>query len=282
MDIRILLAYSRQKARSNGNGLVRGWYVICSSLKTIVEKLGTEKLRGILSPRVTFVHEMMKQFITPDALAAFTLQWNRKRGTDFRVMAFAVYFCDKRLDNSSLQKAAKGTSSKVLDPWLSKADEVPDDLRSRVVQVLEIVGKLTRDGHERAFKYKKYKMVSPVELIGMLILIGSHLVWPAIPVTEAVLAETSDLIIEMRAHLHQAYTQGLYVKPEVFKGLLEFIAQKNMKSTKSEETVSQISTAGVKPAQKRAAADTKVDKPVTVRDRRPSKKARLSMTESLS
>ena len=160
---------------------------------------------------------MVNRFVTTETLAS-SIPWSPTRGTDFRVLAFVIYYCH-RLNPVTLLRSFNSQAG--LISWLSQPDDIPHLVRTRVVGTLETMVKLTQGEYAHVFKSSRWKKVAPIEMIGICVLVGSHLAS-----STSSLGNIAEDIGKLRQSLRHDHPNGLLLKPEIFSTMFQFIASK--------------------------------------------------------
>ncbi|KAJ3983370.1 hypothetical protein F5890DRAFT_1475390 [Lentinula detonsa] len=179
-----------------------------------------EKLRVLNTRRAKFINELKDLFVTERGLAAPSFPWERSRGADYRCLAQAVYVISKwGTDRSSALKNA-GTLPQV-ERWLEDdTDPVPDEFSSVIKETFSILVELTAK-EEYSAPFSMYAKVSPVEIIGISVLIYAHSV--IAPTGEKLnLTELSAAFSKMRQDVRREH-KDIRLNDRVGKTIIGFV-----------------------------------------------------------
>ncbi|KAJ3724240.1 hypothetical protein DFJ43DRAFT_1157769 [Lentinula guzmanii] len=179
-----------------------------------------EKLRVLNTRRAKFINELKDLFVTERGLAAPSFRWERSRGADYRCLAQAVYVISKwGTDRSSALKNA-GTLPQV-ERWLEDdTDPVPDEFSSVIKETFSILVELTAK-EEYSAPFSMYAKVSPVEIIGISVLIYAHSV--IAPTGEKLnLTELSAAFSKMRQDVRREH-KDIRLNDRVGKTIIGFV-----------------------------------------------------------
>ncbi|KAJ3993775.1 hypothetical protein F5050DRAFT_1576977, partial [Lentinula boryana] len=179
-----------------------------------------EKLRVLNTRRAKFINELKVLFVTEQGLAAPSFRWERSRGADYRCLAQAVYVISKwGTDRSSSLKNA-GTLPQV-ERWLEDDTEpVPDEFSSVIKETFSILVELTAK-EEYSAPFSMYAKVSPVEIIGISVLIYAHSV--IAPIGEKLnLTELSAAFSKMRQDVRREH-KDIRLNDRVGKTIISFV-----------------------------------------------------------
>ncbi|KAF5346616.1 hypothetical protein D9757_014948 [Collybiopsis confluens] len=164
-----------------------------------------EKLRVVSSPRAKFINDIRDLYITEDKLGAPSFRWDRSRGADFRCLSQSVYVMYKWGDDKGAFIKNAGTLPQV-EKWLEEHNTpVPGDFARSVKQTFAILADL----------------VSPIEVIGVSVLIYVHLVI-APPANKLTMSELSAAVSSMRREVRKEH-KDIRLNDRVGKTIIGFV-----------------------------------------------------------
>ncbi|KAF9076684.1 hypothetical protein BDP27DRAFT_1414534 [Rhodocollybia butyracea] len=177
-----------------------------------------EKLKVLNTRRAKFITELKELYVTEDGLAASTFRWERSRGADYRCLAQAVYVIQKWNVDNGLSLKNAGTLPQV-EKWLNDPSEsVSADLVDLIKKTFSILIELTVEYPE---PFKMYPKVSPVEIIGVLVLIYAHSVI-ASPGERLSLPELAAAVSAMRRDVRKEH-KDIRLNDRVGKTIIAFV-----------------------------------------------------------
>ncbi|KAE9396331.1 hypothetical protein BT96DRAFT_996824 [Gymnopus androsaceus JB14] len=180
-----------------------------------------EKLRVLNTQRARFINELKVLFVTENSLAAPAFRWERSRGADYRCLAQAVYVISKwGTDNGASLKSA-GTLPQV-EKWLEEDSEpVPADFVALIKQTFTILVELTVNPAYSGLFRCTQRSVSPVEIIGVLVLVYAHFVI-APPSKKLTLPQLSVAVANMRQQVRREH-KDIRLNDRVGKTIVTFV-----------------------------------------------------------
>ncbi|KAJ3900468.1 hypothetical protein F5879DRAFT_992846 [Lentinula edodes] len=148
-----------------------------------------EKLRIRSTRHAKFINELRELYVTESGLAAPSFRWDRSRDADYRCLAQAVYALSKWGPERNTALKTTGTLSQV-EKWLDDdTSPMSGEFADQVKQAFSILVQLT---------------VSPMEIIGVVILIYVHSII-APPFEKLTLSELSAAVAQMRQDVRREH-----------------------------------------------------------------------------
>ncbi|KAJ4481280.1 hypothetical protein J3R30DRAFT_3287525, partial [Lentinula aciculospora] len=179
-----------------------------------------EKLRVLNTHRARFINELKDLFITEHGLAAPSFRWDRSRGADYRCIAQAVYALFKWGTERETALKNAGTLPQV-EKWLEEdINGVPEDFSRLVKESFSLLVELVVHG-EFSKPFAMYPKVSPVEIVGVVVLIYAHSV--VAPAAEKLnLYQLSAALLEMRQAVRREH-KDIRLNDRVGKTIVNFV-----------------------------------------------------------
>ncbi|KIK51281.1 hypothetical protein GYMLUDRAFT_252190 [Collybiopsis luxurians FD-317 M1] len=179
-----------------------------------------EKLRVLNSPRAKFINELRDLFVTERTLGAPSFRWDRSRGADYRCFAQAVYVIYRWGNDNGVSLKNAGTLPQV-EKWLDEEiGSVPEDFVNLIKETFSVVVELTAKA-EYSQPFDMYPKVSPIEIIGILLLTYAHVV--VAPVSQKLtLSELSAAVATMRRNVRKEH-KDIRLNDRVGKTLIGFV-----------------------------------------------------------
>ncbi|KAF8823621.1 hypothetical protein HHX47_DHR9000488 [Lentinula edodes] len=161
-----------------------------------------EKLRVRSTRHAKFINELRELYVTESGLAAPSFRWDRSRDADYRCLAQAVYALSKWGPERDTALKTTGTLSQV-EKWLDDdTSPMPGEFTNQVKQAFSI-------------------LVSPMEIIGVVILIYVHSII-ATPFEKLTLAELSAAVAQMRQDVRQEH-KDIRLNDRVGKTIVAYV-----------------------------------------------------------
>ncbi|KAJ3850047.1 hypothetical protein EV368DRAFT_46100, partial [Lentinula lateritia] len=162
-----------------------------------------EKLRVRSTRHAKFINELRELYVTESGLAAPSFRWDRSRDADYRCLAQAVYALSKWGPERNTALKTTGTLSQV-EKWLDDdTSPMSGEFANQVKRAFSILVQLTID-EELSKPFLMYKKVSPMEIIGVVILIYVHSII-APPLEKLTLPELSVAVAQMRQDVRREH-----------------------------------------------------------------------------
>ncbi|GAW02651.1 hypothetical protein LENED_004317 [Lentinula edodes] len=162
-----------------------------------------EKLRIRSTRHAKFINELRELYVTESGLAAPSFRWDRSRDADYRCLAQAVYALSKWGPERNTALKTTGTLSQV-EKWLDDdTSPMSGEFADQVKQAFSILVQLTVD-EDLSKPFLMYKKVSPMEIIGVVILIYVHSII-APPFEKLTLPELSAAVAQMRQDVRREH-----------------------------------------------------------------------------
>ncbi|KAJ3825271.1 hypothetical protein EV361DRAFT_807920, partial [Lentinula raphanica] len=179
-----------------------------------------EKLRVLHTRRSKFINELKESYVTKEGLAAPSFRWERTRGADFRCLAQSVFVMWKWDKDGEQSIKSAGTLSQV-ERWLEENDEaIPDEFSSAVKGTFATLVQLTSH-QEYSAPFSMYTKVSPVEIIGVIVLIYAHST--ILPTDEKLTpAELSAAFTQLRREVRREH-KDIRLNDRVGKTIINFV-----------------------------------------------------------
>ncbi|KAJ3926008.1 MAG: hypothetical protein NXY57DRAFT_967015 [Lentinula lateritia] len=161
-----------------------------------------EKLRVRSTRHAKFINELRELYVTESGLAAPSFRWDRSRDADYRCLAQAVYALSKWGPERNTTLKTTGTLSQV-EKWLDDdTSPMSGEFADQVKQAFSI-------------------LVSPIEIIGVVILIYVHSII-APPFEKLTLPELSAAVAQMRQDVRREH-KDIRLNDRVGKTLVAYV-----------------------------------------------------------
>ncbi|KAJ8501615.1 hypothetical protein ONZ45_g12096 [Pleurotus djamor] len=190
-----------------------------------------EKLQVTNSPRAKFIRDILRDYVDGDdvengkgGLGGDHLEWDRKRGADFRCLAQAVHALVRYPSLNNISPMAH------LEKWLGSQEECQEEMAGACVrEVFGILREVVLSAKEGKGKGKEKGLgkplkVSPIEVVVLPLLVrrcwqGSS---PKPQTQQAHLSHLVSLIIKMREDVRKEHVD-IRMNSRVAKWLVEYI-----------------------------------------------------------